>query len=72
MIFSETNRKTPHFKLTKMNKWKRYRLEVYSTNKIGDSNRTELEKVDVPSILTKSKNSSDIGMIYCYVTIQLV
>ena len=62
LIYSQTKRKTPFFVLKKLKRWKRYRLEVYATNKMGDSNRAELENVNIPSISSKSKNSSDKGV----------
>lgn len=61
MMLNLTNRMTPHFVLRDLQRWKQYRLEVYATNRKGDSNRIEFENVNMPSILSKSTNSSDIG-----------
>ena len=61
-MMSQTNRKTPHFELRKLKKSRRYRIEVFATNRIGDSNRTELENINIPTIYSKSNDrSSDIG-----------
>ena len=52
----------PHFELLKLRKSRSYRIEVFATNQIGDSNRTELENVSIPTIYSKSNDhSSDIG-----------
>lgn len=60
LMFNLTNRMKPHFVLRDLKRWNHYRLEVYSTNRKGDSNRIEFANVNMPSILSKSTNSSDI------------
>ena len=53
----------PHFVLKKIKAWNidKLRLEVYATNRKGDSNRV-FRNISVPSVLSKSNNSSDTGL----------